>query len=316
MLLIRKVEEEIANRYSLSKMRCPAHLSIGQEAVSAAFSSVANVDDYAVSTHRGHAHFLAKGGSLNKMIAELYGKSTGCSKGKGGSMHLMDLDVSFMGTSAIVGNSIPIGVGLAYASKLQKKRRISYVFLGDGAIEEGVFFESLNFACLKRLPVVFICENNLYSVYSPLSVRQPKGRSIAKLSEAIGATVFTCNGNNVRQSYEIISESTDLARIDSVPVFAEFFTYRHREHCGPNHDDDLEYRNKNDVQTWLSNDPIKEQRAFLIDNFGVNPDEFSSIHQDVEKQIHIAFDFAESSPFPDQNLAYADVYSENVFLRN
>ena len=153
MLRIRCVEEKIAEKYHEGKMRCPTHLSIGQEAVPVALSSIINKNDFAVSTHRGHAHYLAKGGSLNKMIAEIYGKSSGCSKGKGGSMHLIDQNVAFMGTSAIVGNSIPLGVGLSLSAKLKSTEQISCIYLGDGAIEEGVFYESINFAILKKLRV-------------------------------------------------------------------------------------------------------------------------------------------------------------------
>ena len=165
MYRIRSVEEEISKRYSEGKMRCPTHLSIGQEAVPAAFSQIVSKKDYTVSSHRGHAHYLAKGGNLNSMIAEIYGKRSGCSNGKGGSMHLMDLSVNFMGTTAIVGNSIPIGVGLGLSAKTKKTKQISFIFFGDGAVEEGVFYESINFAATKKLPTIFVCENNLYSVY-------------------------------------------------------------------------------------------------------------------------------------------------------
>ena len=186
MLRIRCVEEKIAERYPEGKMRCPTHLSIGQEAVPVAVSCALNKNDFAVSTHRGHAHYLAKGGSLKKMIDEIHGKESGCSKGKGGSMHLIDKDVSFMGTSAIVGNSIPLGVGLGLSAKLKSTNQISCIYLGDGAIEQGVFYESINFAILKKLRVLFICENNLYSVYSSLKVRQPKDRKIFKMVSSMG----------------------------------------------------------------------------------------------------------------------------------
>ena len=170
MLCIRAVEEEIAAKYSEQKMRCPTHLSIGQEAVPAAVSQVLRCSDYAISTHRGHAHYLGKGGCLNRMIAEIYGKETGCSKGRGGSMHLIDLNVNFMGTSAIVGNSIPIGVGFALTIDRQNRDDISCVFLGD-ATEEGALARLLTLQ-LCNLPVLFIVENNRYSVYSPPEVRR------------------------------------------------------------------------------------------------------------------------------------------------
>ena len=182
MRRIREVELRIAKEYPKQQIRCPVHLSVGQAAPSAALSLVVKKKDYLVSTHRGHAHYLAKGGDLNAMICELYGKGTGCSKGKGGSMHLIDTSVNFKGTSAIVGNSIPTGTGLALASKLNESGQVSIINFGDGAIEEGAFYESLNFACTKQLPAVYICENNFYSVYSPLNVRQPEGRIISATS--------------------------------------------------------------------------------------------------------------------------------------
>ena len=178
---IRSVETHIAENYSKGEMRCPTHLSIGQEAVSAALSQIMRKKDFAVSSHRAHAHYMAKGGSLKKMIAEIYGKVTGCSKGKGGSMHLIDIKSNFMGSTAIVGNTIPVGVGLALSSKIKKEDKFSFIFFGEGAVEEGVFYESINFAAIKKLPVIFICENNFYSVYSPLNVRQPKKETYIRL---------------------------------------------------------------------------------------------------------------------------------------
>ena len=191
----RIVEEEIANRYKDGKMRCPTHLSIGQEAVSAALSLIIRKKDFSVSSHRAHLHYLANGGSLKRMIAEIYGKKSGCSKGKGGSMHLIDLSRNFMGSSAIVGNSIPVGVGLALSSIIKKQSSLTYVFFGDGATEEGVFFESINFALVKKLPVIFICENNLYSVYSPLKDRQTKNRRIYKMVQGMGLKRYIANRN-------------------------------------------------------------------------------------------------------------------------
>ena len=159
IFLIRETEEKIAGEYSNQKMRCPVHLSIGQEAVPAALSHFLNNQDFVVSTHRGHAHYIAKNGNLKKMIAEIYGKVTGCSKGKGGSMHLIDKSVGFYGTSAIVGNSIPVGVGLSFTLLKSKNKNLSTVFLGEGATEEGVFYESLNLAAVKKLPTLIIFTN-------------------------------------------------------------------------------------------------------------------------------------------------------------
>ena len=206
MKRIRHVEEKIAARYHEGKMRCPTHLSIGQEAVASAVGLSLRRDDFAISTHRAHAHYLGKGGNLQAMIAEIYGRATGCSGGRGGSMHLIDLSAGFVGSTAIVGNSIPIGVGLGLSAKLHGTEQISCVFLGDGAIEEGVFYESANFAVVKRLPVLFLCENNFYSVYSRCACASQsiarftnwQGRSVLRLRMGMGNNVESIYSDNVR----------------------------------------------------------------------------------------------------------------------
>ena len=173
MKLIRMIEEEIAKRYSENKMRCPTHLSIGQEAPAVGVFSALQKSDWVFSGHRNHAHYLAKGGNLKAMISEIYGKSSGCCGGKGGSMHLTDKSSGFIGATPSVGSTIPIAVGAALTAKRIASNRIVSIFFGDGAMEAGVVHESMNFAATAKLPVLFICENNLYSVYSPLDVRQP-----------------------------------------------------------------------------------------------------------------------------------------------
>lgn len=306
MYRIRSVEEEISKRYSEKKMRCPTHLSVGQEAVPAAFSKIVLKSDFAVSSHRGHAHYLAKGGDLKSMIAEIYGKETGCSKGKGGSMHLNDLSVNFMGTSAIVGNSIPIGVGLGLSAKIKKTKQISFVFFGDSAVEEGVFFESINFATIKRLPVVFICENNFYSVYSPLSVRQPAKRSITKMVKSIGPKVLKCDGNDVIKIYKTLNKAVTETRKGNGPYFLEYFTYRWLEHCGPNFDNHIGYRTENEFKKWKKKDPIK-RLLNKIDNNSLK--QTSNIRNQVRNEIINAFRFAEKSKFPKPSEAYKDIYA-------
>ena len=306
MYRIRSVEEEISKRYSDGKMRCPTHLSIGQEAVPAAFSEIALKNDFAVSSHRGHAHYLAKGGSLKSMIAEIYGKRTGCSRGKGGSMHLIDLSVNFMGTSAIVGNSIPIGVGLGMSAKTNNTKQVSYIFFGDGAIEEGVFYESVNFAIVKKLPVIFICENNLYSVYSPLSVRQPKNRNIFKMVKAMGANVMQCDGNDVTKVYKILKKATIQTRKGKGPYFLEFSTYRWLEHCGPNFDNNIGYRTEKEFLQWKKKEPIKKLIKKIDKNSYLK---LEKIKNDIKKEVKLSFSFAEKSPYPKQSEAYKGVYA-------
>ncbi len=304
LYFIRRVEERIASKYPEGKMRCPVHLSIGQEAVPAAISQILTKKDFAVSTHRGHAHYLSKGGDLKKMLAEIYGKSTGCSKGKGGSMHLIDLDVNFMGTSAIVGNSIPVGVGLGLSLTLKKNNSISCVFLGEGAVEEGVFYESINFAALRNLPVLFICENNLYSVYSDLSVRQPSKRKIHKMVESIGVKSFSCDGNDVIKCHNLLKSAVQEIRKTSKPCFIEFYTYRWLEHCGPNFDNELNYRERKEFDHWKKRDPLIKIEKELNKNNNLN-----SIKNKINAEVEKAFDFAEKSPFPREGEAFKGVYA-------
>jgi pyruvate dehydrogenase E1 component alpha subunit len=309
MYRIRAVEEGIALHYPEGKMRCPVHLSIGQESIPAVFAQSIALNDFAVSTHRGHAHYLAKGGNLNTMIAEIYGKSTGCAGGKGGSMHLIDLAVNFMGTSAIVGNSIPIGVGLALSAQLKGTDQISCVFLGDGAIEEGVFYESVNFAAVRKLPVLFICENNLYSVYSPLSVRQPKGRSIAKMVEAMGIEVAVGDGHNILSSYEIMQKAVNEVRDTGAPLFLEFTTYRWREHCGHGFDNDIGYRTQEEFLEWQSRDPLNNLEQQMQKKGSEVASSLDKIKSEIDLEVERAFQFAENSPFPAQSEAYDGVYA-------
>lgn len=282
VLRIRMIEEAIATRYSEQKMRCPVHLSIGQEAVAVGVCAHLHPTDYVVSGHRAHAHYLAKGGSLKRMIAEIYGKKTGCCSGRGGSMHLVDLDAGFLGSTPIVGGSIPIGVGAAFGSILKGETRLVVIFFGEGATEEGVFSESLNFAALKNLPVLFVCENNLYSVYSPLDVRQPKERSIPLLAEAHGIFALQGNGNCLNEVSILAKKATDHIRAGLGPCLLELSTYRFREHCGPDLDP---YQPETEVEYWKARDPA----LALQGN-----------RQEIEKEIEEAFLFAEASPFPDR----------------
>lgn len=305
MYRIRKVEEEIAHRYSDGEMRCPTHLSIGQELIPSIFAYFVQKSDFAVSTHRGHAHYLSKGGDLKGMIAEIYGKKTGCAQGKGGSMHLIDTSVNFMGTSAIVGNSIPVGVGLGLSAQLKETNQISFIFLGDGAIEEGVFYESINFAVVRNLPVVFICENNYFSVYSPLAPRQPKKREISKMVGALGIKSHSYDGKNIQECFNGFGNAYRFTKKNKSPVFLEFSTFRWREHCGPNFDDNLLYRDESEVKKWINNCPIKKIENELSDK----KNQLINLKTKIDKEVDSCFKEAQDAPFPDQSDAYKDVYA-------
>lgn len=237
-------------------MRCPTHLSIGQEAPPSVLSEFLNDADYAVSTHRSHAHYLAKGGDLLGMLAEIYGLPQGCSKGRGGSMHLADKSVGFMGSSAIVGNSIPVGTGLGHAAKLAGARQIAIVYLGDAATEEGVFYESANYATTAKLPVLFLCENNGYSVYTDLNGRQPSDRKIFKMVRAMGIQSEQVSSFDFPELIQRTKSAVDLVRETSKPFFLEVETVRYLEHCGPNDDSHLGYRDQTTLESKKSIDPI------------------------------------------------------------
>ena len=297
MYRIRAVEEEIARRYPKGKMRCPTHLSIGQELISSVFAELVNKKDYTVSTHRAHAHYLAKGGNLKKMIAEIYGKDTGCSHGNGGSMHLIDRDVNFMGSTGIVGGTIPIGVGLGLSIKLKNEDRISVVFLGDGATEEGVFYESVNFAILKQLPVLFICENNLYSVYSPLNVRRPQNINLQKYVSGLGIDGNRGNGFKLEDTYLKMKTAFEYVRNNRKPFFIELLTYRFKEHCGPNADTHLNYRSIEEYNEWLNNDPVIKYEKECLKL--LNKNDIMNLKLKIDREIKEAFEFAENSPWPD-----------------
>lgn len=305
MVRIRAVEEEIAARYAEQKMRCPVHLSTGQEAVPAAMASILNDSDYAISTHRGHAHYLGKGGSLERMLAEIYGKASGCSKGRGGSMHLIDLDVNFMGTSAIVGNSIPIGVGFGLTIDRQKRDEVSCIFLGEGATEQGVFYESLNFAATQNLPIIFVVENNLYSVYSPLEVRRHADFSLCDLTNSVGISASRHDGNDAIGTFKALRSAVSHVRRGKGPYLIEFSVYRWREHCGPNFDNDLGYRSIEEFESWKSIEPVQSLRRTLIENLPNLEKIETEFSLAIHEEIREAFDFAEKSDFPNIEDAFA-----------
>ena len=311
MKRIRAVEETIARRYPEGGMRCPTHLSVGQEGVAAAAAVALRRTDLAVSGHRAHAHYLCKGGDLTAMIAEIYGRATGCARGKGGSMHLIDEAAGFMGSTAIVGGTIPVGVGLAYGIKLAATDQVSCVFLGDGATETGAFYESLSFAVLKTLPVLFLCENNLYSVYSPLDKRQPADRRIVDLARAIGARTASGDGNDVEATYRTIQSALADIRAGGGPWLLEFSTYRWLEHCGPFYDNDIGYRTEEEFRLWKERDPIPAYEAVLRSRVPDAPARIERMEAGIAAEIAAAFAEAEAAPFPEPDEAYTHVYAGN-----
>lgn len=308
MVRIRRIEEVIAERYGEQQMRCPVHLSIGQEAAAVGVCRGLRPDDLVFSTHRCHAHYLAKGGSLPAMLAEIHGKATGCIGGRGGSMHLQDPDVGLVASIPIVGGSIPLAVGSALADALDHRDRVSVCFFGDATVEEGVFHESANFAALRSLPVLFVCENNLYSVYTPLHERQPD-RPIENLAKAHSIATFHVDGNDVDAVLAATEQAAAAARAGRGPSFLLLDTYRWREHCGPNFDNHIGYRTEAEYQHWRLGDPIERLRRSLAENGLDMSAEEAAITERARLEIDAAFLFAEQSPLPVAADAWEHVYA-------
>jgi TPP-dependent pyruvate/acetoin dehydrogenase alpha subunit len=309
MLRIRLVEEAIAERYREQEMRCPVHLCIGQEAIAVGVCANLKSEDYVMSTHRAHAHYLAKGGNLRAMISEIYGKATGCSKGKGGSQHLIDLDAGFLGSTPIVGSIIPIATGVAFGITFKGTQQISAVFIGDASTEEGVFTESLNFAALKKLPILFVCENNFFSVYSPLTVRQPVERDNLALARAYGIYADRGDGNNILDIYGITKKAVSHIQAGNGPAYLEFDTYRWREHCGPNFDNNIGYRTEDEYLKWRKRCPIDSFELKLKQEGILTGPSSEQIKTEIGFEIEEGFTFAKTSPFPEALELYSDLYA-------
>lgn len=295
MSLIRNYELKIIQEYPKNLMRCPVHLSIGQEAIPSGIFEAMTGKDVCMSNHRAHAHYLAKGCNALKMTNEIYGKKDGCCGGKGGSMHLIDLNKNFYGSTPIVASTIPILTGIAFGDKLKKiNDRICIVFFGDGAFESGNFHETLNFASTNKLKVLFVCENNFYSVYSSLKERQPQNNNISKYATSHKIKSLRIDGNKADE----IFKATKLIRAkmikESSPFLIELLTYRHYEHCGPNKDDQLGYRKKNEINKWMNKCPI-EYFKVKYPNFNKK---FKEIDNKNIKMINEIFDKSVSSPYP------------------
>ena len=308
MLRIRRVEEALADRYTEQKMRCPMHLCIGQEAIAAGVCAALRKEDKVFSNHRAHGHYLAKGGDLKAMVAELYGRVTGCCGGRGGSMHLIDLDVGFMGSTPIVGGTVPLAVGSAWAASLQETHDVSVSFFGDGCFEEGVMHESLNFAALHRLPIIFVCENNDFSVYTRRNERQPN-RPIYRLAEAHGMPAAAADGNDVETVNSMARSAIDNARNGQGPQFLEFDTYRWREHCGPDFDDHLNYRSVKEIEAGISDCPIDRYKKILMQNANWDEMTVSRFEDQIREEISAAFKFALASGEPTSNDAREKIYA-------
>jgi TPP-dependent pyruvate/acetoin dehydrogenase alpha subunit len=301
MKRIRRVEEEIARLYPSDKIKSPVHLSIGQESVAVGICDPLRDDDVVSGTYRGHAAYLAKGGSLPALLAELYGKVDGCAAGKGGSMHLVDMEHFILGTSAVVGSTIPVALGYALAVKREGRGRVVACFFGDGATEEGVFAESINFAALKRLPVLFVCENNQYAIHTHTSRRWATDQLCARVA-TYGIPAEQVPDGDVLAIRQRAAKAYAAMRDGGGPAFLECRTYRWREHVGPGEDYDAGYRRRAELEEWQRRDQIPRLAAMLPSA------ERGAIDAAIEAEIAAAVDFAEKSPFPPVEQLKTDVF--------
>jgi acetoin:2,6-dichlorophenolindophenol oxidoreductase subunit alpha len=304
MVKQRLFEEKIREVYTHGLMPGLAHLYIGQEAVAAGVSLNLNDDDYVTSTHRGHGHLIAKGADLKKMMAEVMGKVNGYCKGKGGSMHIMNLELGILGANGIVGGSIPVAVGAGYSIKYRETDQVVVCYFGDAATNQGTFHESLNMASVFNLPVLFVCENNKYGI-SVCQDRHQKCKDISQRSVAYDIPGYSVDGNDLEAVYNCVKDAVDNARKGNGPVLIECHTYRWGgHHVG---DPGTAYREKEEVEAWKEKCPIKALKNKMLAK-GVKDDYFSTVNEAVQMEVDEATEWAKNSPFPEPEEAMEDLF--------
>ena len=310
LIRIRRAEATLAERYKKQEMRTPTHFGLGQEAVPVGVCAALKRTDVAYSHHRSHNHYLAKGGSVYRLAAELFGRVTGCSGGRGGSVHLTDRDCGFIASSAILAEAVAAATGSALSFAMDGSDRISTAFFGDAVAEEGAFYECLGYASLKNLPVLFICENNGYATESPLSIRQPEKASIIGRVAAFDIPTREVDGNDLRAVHEAAVEAVTAIRRDSRPFFLECATYRWLEHVGPWFDHELKrtYRTKEEVDGWMARCPVKRSAAYLGDNCIATQDQLSTWEAEIQARIDADVERAYNDPWPDPQHLMENVY--------
>ena len=310
LIRIRLVEEAIALEYPQQQMRCPVHLCLGQEAISAGAAAALTKDDALWGTHRSHGPYIGALGDVYAFFAELYGKADGCCAGRGGSMHLIDKKAGFWGAVPIVGSTIPIATGAALAFAMKRIPRVSMIIFGEGATEEGVFHESVQFAVLKKLPIVYVCENNRFAVNTPWEQRRPKGLSLTKLASAHGMKSLADDGNDVFAVYKACAEAVHNARNGEGPAFLEFETYRWVEHCGPYDDHHLPCRSAPDFAAWKERCPVHLAEQYLIQQQAMSPEVLTQIRCEESERIQTALSAAQKADLPAPQCANSLVYAE------
>ncbi len=308
MHLIREFERECERQYTRGNIKGFLHVYSGEEAIAVGAISALLPQDYVVTHYRDHGHALARGVSSKAVMAELFGKATGCSKGKGGSMHMFDAEKNFMGGYAIVGGQLPVAAGLALASKYRGEDRLTLCFMGDGALNEGEFHEAMNLAAIWKLPVIYFCENNLYGMGASAANNLVMYKEIYKMAAAYGIEGIQVDGNDVLAVRELMEQVTRRVRQGLGPYFVEAQTYRLRGHSIA---DPANYRPAEEVAYWQSRDPIPSFRQWLLTDGMASQEEIDQIHAAVEREVVVAAEFAERSPFPDPADLYRWVYQED-----
>jgi pyruvate dehydrogenase E1 component alpha subunit len=308
MLLIRRFEEKCAESYSLGKIGGFCHLYIGQEAVAVGAISALRRDDYVITSYRDHGQALAKGMSGDAIMAELYGKATGCSKGKGGSMHLFDRDVNFLGGHGIVGGQIPLATGVAFAAKYQETDRVVICFFGEAAVNQGAFHESLNMAQLWKLPVIYLCENNMYGMGTAVR-RAMSQHDVAAKSGAYELASEFVDGMDVIAMRQATQRAVERARADSLPTLLEARTYRYMGHSMS---DPGKYRTRVEIEKYQERDPIKLYRARLEANGLITEDDVAGMEAEIREQVEHAAQFADESPLPATEELMTNVYANPI----
>jgi pyruvate dehydrogenase E1 component alpha subunit len=308
MLRIRRIEEEIERRYHQDEMKTPIHLVIGQEGVAVGACAAMRRTDLVYTSHRTHGAYLAKGGDLRAMLSEMHCRANGCVGSRGGSMHLIDKAAGVAGTSAIVGGAVPIAVGAALAARMQRRDDVIAVFIGDATTEEGVMSESLNFAVLRQLPVVFVCENNFYSVQSPLATRQPD-RDLTNWAASYGTHATRVDGMNVLAVHDAMSKAIGHARAGLGPAFVEARVYRFRAHGGAGDDSHTGYRDEAERREWESYCPVKMFDAYLTGAGHLGDRQRAAMEEEIAREVADAFAFALASPPPVPEDLYRHVYA-------
>jgi len=305
--LIRKAEGKIREHYNEDEMKTPMHMSTGEEAIAVGICHSLKAGDQVFGTYRSHAIYLAKTGDTDNFFAEMYGKDTSLQKGKGGSMHLCAPESGFMGTSAIVGSIIPVAVGAAFANQRNGNGKLVAVFFGDGATDEGVFWESLNVACLMKLPLLFVCEDNGLAVHTPKSHRHGHN-SITDVVSQFNCSVFKEKTTDVEVIYELTCNAIRLLKKNQKPCFLHLEYYRYLEHVGINEDFDSGYRSKDEFEKWYKVDPVNLQRKKLLE-LGCDETEVKKMESDIDTQIEKSIKLAQKAPFPDGSELYKEIYA-------